>query len=223
MIHDASMPTLLAQAAMTTEVAASPVSVGVSVAAAVLLGAVLTSFAKFTMIAAAVAHGLGASRLPSAWLGASWALLLTAVVMWPVWDACSAGWAKGGLQPAAEPLAAFLTANSDPDSIASFERVRDTIATRAGAEATAADPVRRVLTVAGPAFMVTEFTEAFMSVLFVLVPFLVIDLVVTNLLLACGATSTPPAVVSLPLKILAFVLMDGWRLVVQGVVLGYAY
>jgi flagellar biosynthesis protein FliP len=71
--------------------------------------------------------------------------------------------------------------------------------------------------------MLTEFTEAFMSVLLILLPFLVIDLVVTNLLVALGATSLPPATVALPLKVLAFVLMDGWKLIVQGVVLGYAY
>ena len=219
MIHHLSMPTCLAQASATTDVATAVASV----AGVALLAAVLTSFAKFTMIAAAVAHGLGAARLPSAWLGASWALLLTAVVMWPVWDACSAAWTKAGLQAAAEPLGKFLVANSDPESLASFERVRDTIAARAGAEASTPDSVRGVLTVAGPAFMVTEFTEAFMSALFVLIPFFVIDLVVANLLLAAGASSLSSAVVALPLKILAFVMMDGWRLIVQGVVLGYAY
>ena len=64
-------------------------------------------------------------------------------------------------------------------------------------------------------------TEAFQIGFLIFVPFLVIDLVVSNLLLAMGMHMLSPVTVSLPLKLLLFVLVDGWNLILQGVVLGY--
>lgn len=219
------MHSILTLAAAPTQLAAS---LGVGIALVLLLS-VVTCFAKLVMIAGAVSYGLGAPRLPSAGLAAAFALLLTCVIMWPVWDRCSAAYARAGENQqaawaaASEPLESFLRVNSNERSLTFFESTRAQIAAKSKvADATPA-PVQRALTVAGPAFMLTEFTEAFMSVLLILLPFLVIDLVVTNLLVALGATSLPPATVALPLKVLAFVLMDGWKLIVQGVVLGYAY
>ena len=198
--------------------------------AAILLLTVLTSFAKFTMITGAVSYGLGAPRLPSAGIGAAIALLLSCVVMWPVWNSCSAayqsaGGSEAGMRAACVPLEKFLAANSTEQARASFEKARAAIAAKANAADGAANltPVERTLTVSGPAFMVTELTEAFMSALFVLIPFLIIDLVVMNLLVVLGAPSMKPNAVALPLKLLTFVLMDGWALIINGVVLGYSY
>ena len=72
-----------------------------------------------------------------------------------------------------------------------------------------------------PAFLLTELTEAFQIGFLIFVPFLVIDLVVSNLLLAMGMHMLSPVTVSLPLKLLLFVLIDGWSLILQGIVLGY--
>ena len=218
----------------TASLAAAPsqgiATAGAAVAALLLLG-VVTCFAKLVMIASAVSYGLGAPRLPSAGLAAAFALLLTCVVMWPVWERCSAAYEKAGgaaggtaaWSAAASGLDGFLRANSSERSLKFFESTREQIAIKAGANVTEVPVAQRTLTVAGPAFMLTEFSEAFMSVLLILLPFLVIDLVVANLLLALGTTSLSPTVIALPLKVLTFVLMDGWRLIVQGVVLGYAY
>ena len=212
-------------AAAPAELAAS---LGIGIALVLLLS-VVTCFAKLLMIAGAVSYGLGAPRLPSAGLAAAFALLLTCVIMWPVWDRCSAAYARAGdsqqaaWAAASEPLESFLRANSSERSLTFFESTRAQIAAKAKVADAAPAPVQRTLTVAGPAFMLTEFSEAVMSVLLILLPFLVIDLVVTNLLVALGATALPPSTIALPLKVLAFVLMDGWKLVVQGVVLGYAY
>ncbi|MBI3819055.1 MAG: EscR/YscR/HrcR family type III secretion system export apparatus protein [Planctomycetes bacterium] len=72
-----------------------------------------------------------------------------------------------------------------------------------------------------PAFVLTELTEAFQIGFLIFVPFLIIDLVVSNILMAMGMQMLSPTTISLPLKLLLFVLVDGWRLILQGLVLGY--
>ncbi|NNE08558.1 MAG: flagellar type III secretion system pore protein FliP [Gemmatimonadetes bacterium] len=72
-----------------------------------------------------------------------------------------------------------------------------------------------------PAFVISELKEAFQIGFIVFIPFLIIDMVVANVLLALGMMMLSPTTISLPFKILLFVLVDGWYLVVQGLVLGY--
>jgi type III secretion protein R len=72
-----------------------------------------------------------------------------------------------------------------------------------------------------PAFLVTELKEAFQIGFFLFVPFLVIDLVVANILLALGMHMLSPTTISLPFKFLLFVLVDGWYLLTRGLVGGY--
>jgi type III secretion protein R len=72
-----------------------------------------------------------------------------------------------------------------------------------------------------PAFVVTELTEAFEIGFLVFLPFLVVELVVANLLLALGMHMLSPTAVSMPFKLLLFVLVDGWALLARGLVLGY--
>jgi type III secretion protein R len=72
-----------------------------------------------------------------------------------------------------------------------------------------------------PAFLITELKEAFQIGLLVLLPFVVIDLVVASILLALGMTLLPPSTVALPLKLLLFVLVNGWYVLSQALVSGY--
>jgi flagellar biosynthesis protein FliP len=72
-----------------------------------------------------------------------------------------------------------------------------------------------------PAFIVNELRVAFTIGFVILLPFLLIDLVVASVLLALGMMMVPPATISLPIKILMFVLIDGWGLVISGVVGGF--
>ena len=88
-------------------------------------------------------------------------------------------------------------------------------------DAPLAEDAMELITVLAPAFILTELTEAFQIGFLIFVPFLVIDLVVSNLLLAMGMHMLSPVTVSLPLKLLLFVLVDGWTLILQGIVLGY--
>ena len=73
-----------------------------------------------------------------------------------------------------------------------------------------------------PAFLITELAEAFQIGFLVFIPFLVIDMVVANVLLALGMHMLSPTTVSLPFKLLLFVLVEGWYLLARALVLGYA-
>jgi type III secretion protein R len=72
-----------------------------------------------------------------------------------------------------------------------------------------------------PAFVITELTKAFQIGFIIFVPFLVIDMVVSNILMALGMQMLSPTTISLPFKILLFVLVAGWYLITRGLVLGY--
>ena len=72
-----------------------------------------------------------------------------------------------------------------------------------------------------PAFVVSELTEAFQIGFIIFLPFLVIDMVVSNILMALGMQMLSPTTISLPFKLLLFVLVDGWHLLTQGLVMGY--
>jgi type III secretion protein R len=72
-----------------------------------------------------------------------------------------------------------------------------------------------------PAFVITELKEAFQIGFLVFLPFLVLDMVIANVLLALGMQTLSPSQVSLPFKILLFVAVDGWALLARGLILGY--
>ena len=78
------------------------------------------------------------------------------------------------------------------------------------------------LLVAAPAFIVTELSEAFQLGFLIYLPFLIVDLVIANVLTALGLSSLSPTQVSLPFKLLLFVMVDGWYLLARALVLGYA-
>jgi len=83
------------------------------------------------------------------------------------------------------------------------------------------NPSANDLVVVLPAFLLTELKEAFQIGFLIYIPFLVIDMVVANLLLAMGMQMISPATVSLPFKLLIFVLVDGWYLLAKALVVGY--
>jgi type III secretion protein R len=116
------------------------------------------------------------------------------------------------------PLRAFLTRNAG-------ERERGLffdLARRARPEDRRGEVSRDDLLVVLPAFLITELSEAFQIGFLVFLPFLVVDMVVSNVLLALGMHMLSPTTVSLPFKLLLFVLVDGWYLLARALVLGYA-
>jgi type III secretion protein R len=117
----------------------------------------------------------------------------------------------------AAPLKAFLVKHGHEEDRALFLDLARQLRGEARADEVAAEDL--VVTV--PAFMISELKEAFQIGFLVFLPFLVLDMVIANLLLALGMQSLSPTSVSLPFKLLLFVMVDGWQLLAQGLVLGY--
>jgi type III secretion protein R len=129
------------------------------------------------------------------------------------------------------PIRAFLEKHAHRNNIALFERLQAKLLKSSGTEKPLADvfggdataqQLVRDITVLAPAFMLSELVEAFQIGFIIFIPFLVIDLVVSNILLAMGMHMLSPVTISMPFKLLLFVLIDGWTLILQGVVLNYA-
>jgi type III secretion protein R len=155
------------------------------------------------------------------------ALLLTLLVMSPV---AEESWARaravpaGGLDrtfealgAAGEPLRAFLDRHARSDD----RQVFLDLARRARPRAARDEVTDSDFAVLAPAFVVSELRRAFSIGFLVFLPFLVVDLLAANVLLALGLTQLSPSTVSLPFKLLLFVAVDGWRLIARGLALGY--
>jgi flagellar biosynthetic protein FliP len=194
----------------------------VSLAPAVLL--MTTCYVRFSVVLSLLRQGLGTPGLPSNQIVASLALFLSAMVMWPIW---SEAWREGGepYQAGRIELAEAIDAGSLPVRRWMARQIeaagnRDTVLLfvarhpRGGSGITTYDdvPVEALL----PAFLVSELEVAFALGVRLLIPFLLLDLVVATLVVSTGLVMLPPTVVSLPLKLLVFVMADGWTLVVSG-------
>lgn len=204
---------------------------------------VITSFGKLVIVGGILRRALGTPEIPPNSVIAGLALLLTMHIMSPVAIEIQRAFPAAGGSPEAPfmqrltaasevPIAGFLKRHSSPDNVQLFETLRLRLMAVQGASEGEADEDEpetlvgnerfELLTIYAPAFLLTELAEAFMIGFLLFVPFLVIDLAVGNLLLALGMHMVAPAHISLPLKLLLFVVIDGWRLLLQGLVLGYS-
>jgi type III secretion protein R len=192
----------------------------------------VTAFVKIATVLQIVRSAIGAQGVPSSSVIMALAGALTVVAMAPVGDKIVARatpllsqkedtvtLVRAGVDAVREPLREFLKANAS-------EKERDRfldVARRARRDGRGAED--RVgpddLTVVLPAFIVTELGEAFAVGFLIYLPFLVIDLVISNLLLALGMQMMSPTQVSLPFKLLLFVAIDGWGLLARSLVAGY--
>lgn len=198
----------------------------------------LTSFTRIVIVLSFVRRALSVNELPPNPVIIGLALFLTLFVMAPVaeelyaetWQPYQAGEisiAEAG-DNAWETLGGFLHANTRQSEIALFEQLAaGNIAFAAGADEVApthADPSSDLppMRVLVPAFILSELKTAFQMGFLLFLPFLVIDLVVSSVLLSMGMMMLPPVMISTPIKVLIFVLVDGWRLVCQSVVTSFA-
>ncbi len=199
------------------------VKVALAMTALALLPALLvtaTSFGRILIVLGFVRLGLGTPSAPPNQVLVGLALALTLLSMGPVLDevhARAAGpYLRGELEPAAAveraegPVRAFLLRHCRSRHVTTFVSLA-----RIAPPATPADVPLRVLL---PAFITSELTTAFEMGVVILVPFLVIDLVVAAVLLAMNMVMLPPATVAMPMKLLLFVLVDGWTLVARALV-----
>jgi len=190
----------------------------------------LTSFLKISVVLSIARSALGAPQVPPTTAVTGLAFVLTAIVMAPVGEASlaairaapterGAASALAALERGVGPLKAFLARHARPDDRAAFLDV----AVRLRASTSAApSPSADDLAVLAPAFVVSELRRAFTLGFLVFVPFLAVDLVVSNVLLALGLTQLSPSSVSLPMKLLLFVAVDGWKLLSRALALSYA-
>ncbi|MBX3260117.1 MAG: type III secretion system export apparatus subunit SctR [Labilithrix sp.] len=192
----------------------------------------VTAFVKISTVLQIVRSAIGAQNVPSNTVIMALATALTLIAMAPVGQRIfdkAAPLARGGgtqdttylvekgLEAVREPMREFLANNA-----AEKERARFfVVAKNARPEAERASVGADDLAVLVPAFVVTELTEAFAIGFLLYLPFLVIDLVVSNVLLALGMQMLSPTQVSLPFKLLLFVAIDGWGLLAQALVAGY--
>ncbi len=122
------------------------------------------------------------------------------------------------LGKAAEPFRKFLSAHTAPRERVFFVKTAETLWSKDG-EPAVVDPESFWILL--PSFCVSELTKAFQIGFLVYLPFIAIDIIVSNILLAMGMMMVSPVTISLPFKLLLFVMVNGWTLLIQGLVKGY--
>ena len=184
-----------------------------------------TSFTRIVVVLSLLRTALGLQQSPPNSVIISLSIFLTAIVMGPTLQKSY----DDGIKPlmdqqielsqafdsAGAPLKTFMLSQVDRDDLALFIKL-----SKIPRPATAQDIPIRVVT---PAFMISELKRAFEIGFLLFVPFLVIDLVVASVLMSMGMMMLPPVVVSLPFKLIFFVLVDGWRLVAGSLVQSFQH
>jgi type III secretion protein R len=195
----------------------------------------VTAFVKIATVLQIVRSAIGAQSVPSSTVIMALAGALTLLAMAPVGQEIvdraaplfvgsrqhdTTALVREGMGAVISPMKEFLRKNASDVERARFVDVAKSARSRSAAAR--ADVAPDDLTVLIPAFVVTELTEAFAIGFLIYLPFLVIDLVVSSVLLALGMQMMTPTQVSLPFKLLLFVAIDGWGLLARALVIGYA-
>jgi flagellar biosynthetic protein FliP len=192
-----------------------------SVAPAILL--MCTSFTKIFVVLSLTRNALGLTAVPPNQVLAGLALFLSLFVMGPVLSDVN----KTGVQPylngqktqavafqdGSKPLREFMLNQTREEEIALFTKA----AKKDAPKSRDAVPLTTLI----PAFVISELRAAFIIGFVIYIPFLVIDLVVSASLMALGMMMLPPVSVSLPFKLLLFVLVNGWGLIITSLVASY--
>lgn len=183
-----------------------------------------TSFVRTVVVLSFIRQGVGAPQTPPTQVVVGLALFLTAFIMAPVIQEIQthaltpymAGTISDmeAFDRAAKPLKEFMLHQTRQEDLLLFYS-----ATEAPLPETPEDVSLRM---AVPAFVISELTTAFQMGVIVLLPFLVVDLAVASLLMSMGMMMVPPTTLSLPIKLLLFVLVDGWHLVAGSVLRSYS-
>jgi len=183
----------------------------------------MTSFTRIVVVLSLLRTALGTATAPPNTVIVSLALFLTAFVMGPALQrAYDTGikplvaneiTAEQAFERGSQPLRAFMQKNVREKDLKLFSDMAK--------EAEPAKPEDLSLRVLVPAFMISELKRAFEIGFLLFLPFLIIDLVVASVLMSMGMMMLPPVVVSLPFKLIFFVLVDGWSLVAGSLIQSY--
>ncbi len=180
----------------------------------------LTSFTRLIVVFSILRHALGLQQSPPNQVLISLALFLTFFIMSPVfkqaYDQAIYPYLKKEINEeelfykASQPLKEFMLKNTREKDLALFIKLK-------GEERPKNKEEISLLTLI-PAFMISELKTAFQIGFLLYIPFMVIDLVVSSVLISIGVLMLPPMMFSLPLKLLLFVLVDGWNLLIMSLV-----
>jgi flagellar biosynthesis protein FliP len=181
---------------------------------------VMTTFTRFVIVFGFLRQALGTQQVPPTQLLVMLALILTIFVMEPVATKAY----DEGIKPYSEqkisydeafekttdPFKNFMVRNTREKDLALFLRIRHMQNPQSIKEVP--------LTIVIPAFMISELKTAFEIGFLLFLPFLVIDMVVASILMSMGMMMLPPVMISMPFKILVFVMVDGWNLLIGNLI-----
>lgn len=183
----------------------------------------MTSFTRILIVLSFVRSALATQQMPPNQVLVGLALFLTLFVMYPTWQAVNTNAlqpylagrlpAEQALEAGMKPIREFMLRQTREKDLALFVEMSKTPRPRTPADV----PTQVVI----PAFVLSELKTAFQIGFMIFVPFLVIDMIVASTLMSMGMLMLPPIMVSLPFKILLFVLVDGWYLVVKSLLLSF--
>ncbi|MCS7234208.1 MAG: flagellar type III secretion system pore protein FliP [Synergistetes bacterium] len=192
-----------------------------SLAPAIIL--MVTSFTRIIVVLSFIRNALATQQLPPTQVLVGLALFLTLFVMMPVWSDINANAlqpylrgeipAQQALEKAVIPLREFMFRQTREKDIALMVRLAKMERPKNRNEV----PTHILI----PAFMLSELKTSFEMGVLIYVPFIIIDMVVASVLMSMGMIMLPPMMISLPFKILLFVLVDGWDLVVGSLVASF--
>ena len=210
---------------------------------------VATSYLKIVVVMSLIRNALGIQSIPPNMVINALAMILTFYIMAPMasesWTiaktelakanraASSAAAANTSHQPpttnaffetdavlkAAEPFRTFLSSHTSDRERAFFVNTAERLWAKGEDELATVDPESFYILI--PSFCVSELTKAFQIGFLVYLPFIAIDIIVSNILLAMGMMMVSPVTISLPFKLLLFVMVNGWTLLIQGLIRGY--
>ena len=192
-----------------------------SLAPAILI--MTTSFTRMIVVLSFIRSALATNQMPPNQVLIGLALFLTFFIMAPTWQAVN----EQALQPylaqeigqqeaidrALEPMREFMLRHTRERDLALFLEMSGADQPQDASEV----PTTTLI----PAFIISELKSAFQMGFILFVPFIVIDMIVASTLMSMGMLMLPPVMISLPFKILLFVMVDGWHLVVRSLMLGY--
>jgi len=182
----------------------------------------MTSFLRYVIVFSILKQALGTQQVPPSMVLVGLSIILTFYTMGPVfsqmWELGSVPYQKKGdmiaaISEGSKPLKEFMlkqTRESDLEFFVNLSKGRQPNS-----------PEEITLWEAAPAYIISELKTAFEIGFLIFVPFIVLDLVVANILLALGMFMLSPTIISLPFKLLVFIAVDGWALIVQGLVTSF--
>ena len=209
---------------------------------------VATSYLKIVVVMSLIRNALGIQSIPPNMVVNALAMVLTFYIMAPVasesWKNIVESQTSGAQQTAAvsnqtsgeaesaaidlssfdmdaasRPFREWLSAHTSDRERAFFVHTAERLWARGDGEPATVDPDSFFILI--PSFCVSELTKAFQIGFLVYLPFIAIDIIVSNILLAMGMMMVSPVTISLPFKLLLFVMVNGWTLLIQGLVRGY--